>query len=575
MKYSEILANNNELSKSLKTQDPYHIAVLSNIIVTQFKEIFEYNLRKTGINAQAEIGDYDNILQDSEKFKNHNLVILFWELSNLIDGLQYKSEILDNDKIDELINKTKSEIDFVFNNLNETSAVIMNKFSAMAFNSNVLKGNNLDKICYELNLHLETQKRQNIILVDIEKVLANLSVSNSIDYRYFYSSKALFTIDFLKVYSEFILPIPLSLNGKSKKALIFDCDNTLWKGILGEDGPTNIGVSSSQKGSTPFEEIQTLAKAKSNEGIIIGLCSKNNLEDVNEVLESHQGMILKNQDITIKMVNWKDKVSNLTELAKKLNIGIDSLVFIDDSDFEINFVRENLAGITCMQVPTKLSEYPIKFRKYLNYFFNVSSTQEDLKRVSLYKTQEQREAGKSSFSNLENYLKSLKMEIDLLIDEPSSVSRMSQMTQKTNQFNLTTKRYTENEITQFINSDKKLIIAIAVKDKYGESGITGLSIVNIDKEIANLDTFLMSCRIIGRNIEYAFFNQLISLLKRRAIKTIRAKYTKTLKNEQVRNFYEKLGFTVISDDNETKKYSMNCDQYNYQNVNYIRINNGK
>lgn len=445
LKYSEILSLNKELCINLKSS-PYKITVLSNIIVHQLKEILEYLLRSEGINADVMIGDYDNIVQDSFKYKDSDLIIIFWELSDIIDGLQYKIELFDDNQLNAILKEIKSEIDLVLNNLKNTSLVLFNKFTSIQFSNSNINKNNLDKLALKLNQYLEEQVLTNAELVDIEKVIVKVGINSSLDLRYYYSSKALYTIEFFKTYAEYIKPFIMSANGKSKKAIIFDCDNTLWKGILGEDGFDNIEMSTKTKDGAIFSEIQCIALSLNKQGILIGLCSKNNPGDVNQVIKSHPDMKLREEHITINKSNWSDKITNLRQIAKELNIGFDSIVFIDDSSFEVNLIREKLPEITVLQVPERLYYYPKMLRENIGLFYNLSFTVEDKNKTQIYRQQVKRESVKNEFSNIEDYLASLELGMTIYEDDNSIIPRMSQMTQKTNQFNLTTKRYTEGDI---------------------------------------------------------------------------------------------------------------------------------
>ena len=289
IKYTDLLKLNSEYTKTLP-EKKYKVSVLSNIIVAQLNNILEYNLRIDGVPATLSTGDYDNIVQDSQKYKDSNTIIIFWELCNIIDGLQYKIELSNNHQFDEIFEKTKLEIDLVLKNLEKTSLVLINKFTSLPFSSFNIRVNHLDKLADQLNNYLEKKILSNIRLFDIDKVIASIGVTNSLDLRYYYSSKALYTVNFFKAYAEYVKPLIMSANGKAKKAIIFDCDNTLWKGILGEDGFDSIEMSAATKDGSIFAEIQLMALALNKQGILIGLCSKNNLEDVNEVIESHQDM---------------------------------------------------------------------------------------------------------------------------------------------------------------------------------------------------------------------------------------------------------------------------------------------
>ena len=565
MKFSEIIKNN----KILKTQlsnELYPIAILSNIMVHQIKDIGEYALRLEGINCHIDLGDYDNILQDSIKYKNVKVIIIFWELYNLFDGLQYKIELLTNEEFQDIINKVKLEIDMVLNNLKNVPLILINEFSTLIFEPYALHQTRLSELSAILNEYIKSKISTNIKIIPIDKIISRISIQKSIDLRYYYSSKTFYSIDLYKEYFDYIRPIFLAVNGKSKKALIFDCDNTLWKGVLGEDGFDKIKV---------YTEIQYLALELSKKGIIIGLCSKNNPNDVDEVLQDHKDMILRDKDIIIKKVNWNDKVTNLEAIAKDLNIGLDSLVFIDDSDFEINLINEKLPMVTTIQVPQREYEYSMLIRKISTLFYNPTQTDEDTNKLQMYKTQIQRKDAEETIGNIEDYLKSLNLEISVFVDDFQQISRIAQMTQKTNQFNLTTKRYTENEIQSYMNAHDTSVIAIGVKDKFGDNGIVGLSILNYVGKKAIIDTLLMSCRVLGRNIEYKFMDIIIEIAKEKKISIIQAEYIKTLKNIQVSDYYDGMGFQSELKTEDKSNYQISLDMYKTKKLNYIGVKNGK
>jgi FkbH-like protein len=576
LKYGEILRRNAKLKKTLPNIK-YELKVLSNITVSQLNEILEYSLRVEAIPAIVKSGDYDNIVQDSLKYKDSNLVIIFWELCNIIDGLHFKIELFDDQQLDAIVGKTKSEIDLVFKNLQQSSLVLFNKFTFFQFYSSSINETKLEKLSAQLNQYLADNVPENIKLVDLEKVIANVGINSSLDLRYYYSSKALYTIDFFKAYAEHIKPYIMSANGKSKKAIIFDCDNTFWKGVLGEEGLDGIEMSSSTRDGAIFSEIQSIALAINKKGILIGLCSKNNPADVDEVIKSHPDMQLRDKHITIKKVNWLDKVTNLREIAGELNIGLDSLVFVDDSCFEVNFIKEQIPEITVLQVPDRLYDYPKMLRENLALFYNLSFTEEDKQKVGIYKQQVQRETIKKEFSDIEGYLSSLGLKLTIFEDDKSIIPRMSQMSQKTNQFNLTTKRYTEGDIRSFIANNDTRIFAFSVSDKFGDSGVTGLCIINIDgnNKVANINTLLMSCRVIGRDIEYAFMDYLIHYIKDREINMVKAKYIQTQKNEQVKGFFDKCSFSLDGSTEIEKNYVLNIEDYKPKQIHYIEVIDGR
>lgn len=570
--FSEILRFNQEFSKA-NGQPNYFIKIISNVTVNQLCPVMKYSLISKGINADVSVANFDNVVQDSLEFNTSDLVILFWELCNLLNGFQYKSNTLNSDELDQVIQRFKNEIDLVFNNLNNTKLVLVNKFSTQLFNYQLLKTNNFDIVCEELNKYLITKARPNIIIIDIEKIYFNISIDKAINLRDYYLSKSLYTIEFYKKYSQFILPIISSILGKSKKALILDCDNTLWNGILGEDGEDGIEMSGTTRKGVYFEEIQYIVKDLVNKGIIVGLNSKNNEADVDQVVNGHPDFVLKSEDIVIKKVNWQDKVSNLKEIARDLNIGIDSLVFIDDSEFEINLVNKMLPEVLTIKVPKTLYEYPEALRSSLSQFYNLSETDDDKKRIKSYLLQSFREKEKVQFSNIQEYLESLDLEITLFENSSKLTSRLAQLTQKTNQFNLTTKRYLDLEVENIINSDRSIAYSINVKDKFGDFGITGLAFVHLANQEAYIDSLLMSCRVLGRNIELKFLDAILNDLKLKGFHTIYATFVPTNKNGQVKDFYDEFGFTLLEEKKGTKEYMLKSTNYESKKINFIRVHN--
>jgi FkbH-like protein len=575
LKYSEILRNNAALAKTLPA-DTYAVALLSNVTVLQLKDVLEYSLRSSGIPAVVTVGDYDNIVQDSAKFRESQAVVVFWEPCNFIDGLQYKIELYEPREVDAVLDKIKAEIDFVFANVAKTSLVLFNEFTAIPF-SRAGDGNRtkLEELCARLNAYLRERAPRNVKIVDLERVIARTGAGAAVDMRYFYSSKALYSVDFYKRYAEHVKSYLRSANGKAKKVIVFDCDNTLWKGVLGEEGFDGIEMSTETKDGGIFAEVQSIALALNAAGVLICLCSKNNPADVDNVLESHPSMQIRERHVAARRVNWADKASNLRELARELNVGLDSFVMVDDSSFEANLIREQLPEVTMLQVPARLHEYPQMLRDNSGLFYNLSSTREDANKAEMYKEQSLRDADRESFADIDSYLASLGMKLTIYRNDPSIVPRMAQLTQKTNQFNLTTKRYTEQDILAFIDDGRSAVFAFGVSDKFGDSGITGLCIVKVDEAHAVIDSFLMSCRIIGRNIEYAFMDTLVSYLNERDVSSVAAQYLETAKNGQVREFFDRCSFSLDRATAGERGYSLRTADYAPRQIGYVEISNGR
>lgn len=573
LSYTEILQLNKELSKE-KYYNEFSAKILSNVTVNSFREIVEYSLRLKKINPIIEIGNFDNIVQDSVDSCNHNLVFVFYDVLNIVDNISSYFELLDEDSILEVEQKIKSEIELILINLRTTPTVIFNTFSSASIVSPFVNITKLEKFVQVLNNYLYNLTAKNLVIVNIEKIIFELGRAQAFDFRFYQSSKAPYTISFFKSYIRAIESTILKVTGKGKKAIIFDCDNTLWKGVVGEDGIENIQMAASNSYSKAFYDVQCIAKYLSKNGILVGLCSKNNFSDVDEVIDKHKDMILSNEDIIIKKVNWNDKVTNLQEIASELNIGVDSLLFVDDSDYEINLVKERLPDLKTFQVPKNSYLYKNELLNFIYQNTSLVVSNEDLKKTEQYKEQLVREIDKNNFDSIDNYISSLKIKLDIYKDDFSQIPRISQLTQKTNQFNLTTFRYTETEIEEYMSSSNKHIFTASVSDKFGDSGLTVVCIVFIDnnKAHATIDTFLMSCRIIGRNIEFVFIDQVFQFFKSIGVKIINSKFIKTAKNNQVSFFYDKIGFSISNDKDNKKEYMLDMDEYQNSIIDYIEIN---
>lgn len=575
LKFFEIIKLNKELASSLKT-DIYKISLISNVIINQLKEIIEYNLRLEGINAVANTGDYDNIIQDSIKFNKNNLVLVFWELCNLSEGIYYSIDSYNEVQLKEFIDYKKAEIDLVINNLKNTPLVLFNEFSSSPFTNNNTQNSNYDILMAELNSYLRSQITSNIKLININKIYIENSIEHSIDFRYFYSSKALYTTSFFRSYTQLVKPFIMSVKGKSKKVLIFDCDNTLWNGILGEDGFENIEMSTNSKKGIYFNEVQKIAISLNKKGVLLGLCSKNNEIDVQNVIDKHPDFQIGNNSLIIKKINWLDKASNIREIAEELNVGLDSIVFVDDSPFEVEYIKSQLPQVTVIKVPKILSDYPKMINKASQLFYNVSFSKEDVSKTVMYQQNIKRKSLENKFENIDDFLTSLEIKVDVIENDLMNIPRISQLTQKTNQFNLTTKRYTENEINAFMLSDEYLVYSFRVSDKFGDNGITGLSILKINDMECIIDTFLMSCRIIGRKIELAFMNLLIEKLKQKGFSSVSASYIKSQKNNQVNDFYLNFNFKETSVEDLKTNYKLETNNFKSNKLKHIKINlNGK
>jgi FkbH-like protein len=323
----------------------------------------------------------------------------------------------------------------------------------------------------------------------------------------------------------------------TKKCIVLDLDNTLWGGIVGEDGQDGIALSLSHPGAS-FVAFQQAILDMYNRGVILAINSRNNFDDAMNVIRTHPNMILKEPHFAAVRINWNDKATNIAELARELNIGLDSMVFFDDDPTNRATVRAMLPEVEVPELPDNPEEYA-KFFLSLPYFPTSAITDEDKMRGSLYVTERLRMEAEKSFPSREDFLKNLGLEIRFFEDDPSAVARLAQMTGKTNQFNVNKIPMTEEEMTERIAHPGYKVFHASVADRFGEHGITNLAIAKTDDNEWKIEHFLMSCRVIGRGIEDAFLSAIAESARKEGVQRISITFVPSEKNAPAKEFVEK------------------------------------
>ncbi|MCX6272523.1 MAG: HAD-IIIC family phosphatase [Bacteroidetes bacterium] len=420
------------------------------------------------------------------------------------------------------------------------------------------------------------KQHKNIKIIDFYDFTARFSMSQLIDWKFYYLSKMPLNPKLSGPFKQWFTIQTDAIGMKRKKCLVLDLDNTLWGGILGEDGIYGVKSGGEYPGNA-FLDFQKSLLELNKTGIILTICSKNNEADVVELWEKNPDILIKRDHITIYRINWNNKVENITEIIAELNIGPDSVVYIDDNPSERELVKQFLPMIETPEFPSQPYLLPAFIKEITERYFRIYQiTEEDRLKTRQYQENVMRNNYEQGFSDFTAYLSSLQMELEMKEVQAGNIPRIAQLTQKTNQFNLTTKRYTESEIQAFI-AQGHTIFSLRVSDKFGEHGITGLIIVQKTENeyTVEIDTFLLSCRILGKGIAEAFAYTVFSKLKIQGIKTILASYVPTNKNEQVNDFYDKLGFEIIDKqftEEGIKKYSIDLTKHNFEIKPYYKIN---
>ena len=386
----------------------------------------------------------------------------------------------------------------------------------------------------------EIKKINSVTRLDLDLCLRKVGAQNAVDLPKWFLYRQPYTLKFWDAISEQINRTLFATKFAAKKALILDCDNTLWGGIIGEDLLDGINISDDFPGSV-FKTFQKQVLSLKNQGMFIALLSKNNEEDVWEVFDKHDDMILKRDDISAWEINWESKAKNIEKIAKWLNISTDSMVFVDDNPSEIEEMKSLHPEVVSLFVPQddivniiNLLKKPYLFEKL--FLTNEDKSRTNMARVELLRKKESVTTSPSEFlNNLQ-----LKVEVNILQD--IELTRAAQLINKTNQFNLTTIRRDKEQLKILNNSKNVDIFTLRVSDKFGDYGLVGVAIVQRDQSHPYIDTFLMSCRVLGKNIETAFLSEVLRIQFNLGKNKIFGKYYPTLKNKLVSNFYRQHGF---------------------------------
>ena len=400
----------------------------------------------------------------------------------------------------------------------------------------------------------------NVKVFDYSEFTRRYSVTDLIDWKFFFISQMginpKLTKDFQAWWQRKLDGVAL----KRKKCVVLDLDNTLWGGVLGEDGISGVKIGGDYPGKA-FLLFQKLLLQLSQSGVVLTVCSKNNEQDVLDVWEKNPFIVLKKEHFAAYRINWKDKASNI-------NIGLDSFVFIDDNPTERELIKQMLPMVSVPEFPTQPYELPVFFQQLVDQYFKVYSiTEEDKKKTEQYKANAARTQAQHSFADFSDFLESLDIQISIEAANEFNIPRIAQMTQKTNQFNLTTKRYTDADVKKFL-ADGWKIWCIGVSDKFGDNGITGCIMVNNN----TIDTFLLSCRILGKGIEEAFMTAIMKCLSDNGVGKLYAEYIPTAKNVQVENFYEKMQFNVtVKELDGSKRYEIDLRNMDLSIKDYYHI----
>lgn len=548
-----------EFNKYIKTnpKPTLKIALLSTFTIKGLKEVISLEASKSRIDIEVYTGAYGQIIQeflneDSNLISfSPDITFIVWDRDTLFGDYviePYEMNVMERRNfIDNKLKEINNYIEIFLNKIKGT--IVINNLEIPSYSPLGILENKQEFGLYEsvryINSEIDKLARikNNLYIYDYDTFLNKYGKNHIVDNKMYYLADMKLSMEMIvnlgKEYTTYIF----AMKGKTKKCLVLDLDNTLWGGIVGEKGITGIKLSPNYEGKA-YYEFQKYIQALSNRGVILAINSKNNYEDAMNVIRNHKYMILRENSFASVRINWQDKATNIMEIAKELNIGLDSIVFIDDDRVNCDLVNKMLPMVKTICLDGNPANY-VNLMKNLQCFNQLIYTAEDRNKTKQYQSQKARNDLKEKIGSIEEYIKSLEIKVNFYRLSEENINRISQLTLKTNQFNLTNKRYQTEELIELQDNKKAVIECINVEDKFGDNGISGVIIYYVLNENVVIDTMLLSCRVMGRNIEKEYFLRLEEYCRSNGLHKIIGKYVRSDKNKPVEKLYERYGFKEL------------------------------
>lgn len=529
--------------------------------------------------AQITLGGFNQYLQyvlndTSELYASRpDIVIIALRLEDMAPKL-FESSIFEKDVLSFIESEVLNTIESIVKSIKQKTAshIIINNFAMPEFPGagiyDYQTKSSLLNFVRDINLKLLELKEiySGVYINDVDYMVTKKGLDNLLDRRMWYVAKNPYNSNYYLGLAEEYAKIIRAIYGMAKKCIVLDLDNTLWGGIVGEDGFNGIKLGESYPGKC-YKDFQRELLKLTQRGVILAVNSKNNYDDAMEVINGHPDMVLREENFACIKINWNDKATNILEISRELNIGLDSMVFIDDNPVECELVKERLPMVMTYLMPDDPILF-VDFARGIDCFEKLDITEEDLNRTNMYRAQIKRASLQSQFESLEDFYRNLDMAITVKGASDFYIPRISQLTQKTNQFNLTTRRYTEEDVRSMAKDGRHRIYAFDVKDKFGDYGIVGLVIIEeLNDREWFIDTFLLSCRVMNRKVEDAMMSFVCEQALKSGIETVWGEYIPTKKNMPAKDFYRNLGFTEIDG-----RYCLNVKEAGISCPDYFKMN---
>lgn len=536
------------------------IAILSSFTINGLEETLRVKCAEKNIECITYLGEYNQYQQEILN-QNGNLYkfdpdvcFLIIDIRNILGNLFYFPYSISIEERKNYVASKVLEIKKLVESFTAvtTSKLVISNFHIPSYSPygifETKSEYGFHQMIQDLNdkLNLAFVSSTSVYVYDFDRFVSRFGEENIFDYRQFLVGDIKITFDSIPHLANQLMSYVIGHLGISKKCIVVDLDNTLWGGIVGEDGFNGIKLGPEPPGNT-FMEFQKVLLSLHQRGIILAVNSKNNRDDAIKVIKEHPYMVLREDHFASLRINWDDKVVNMKEIARDLNIGLDSIAYLDDDPVNRAYMRVSIPEILTVELPQDTSLYT-KTIKDMNEFSVLNITHEDTQRGKMYLEQRKRTDLEQSTPDLQSFLEQLDLKVMIKKADDFTMPRISQLTLKTNQFNLTTKRYQESDIKKLAEDQKYLVGCAQIEDKFGNNGITGVFIVRKDdpKEWF-IDTFLLSCRVMGRDVEKGIMGHIINKAKESGAHKIKAQFVPTSKNKPIENFLPNCGFQKEGD----------------------------
>ncbi len=557
---------------------PKRVAILSGATVGEIEAILRIFLIEKGIEPTFFVGEYgrfyEDLVFDDGTLKEFAPDIIYIHIS--VKNLEFPPFSLEEKKADEFAKQEFRRFETAINAaLSFGCPVICNNFELPLYRPSGngearFAGGNVRYIGRMNTLLAQLAAENNIYINDINYLSSYHGLANWHDETAWFAYKYPFAPRMIPFVCHSISAIVGAIFGKTKKSLILDLDNTLWGGVIGDDGVEGIEIGNESPIGMAHLELCKYALRLKEQGVMLAVCSKNEHDIALSGFERDE-MPMKPDDFVNIKANWNPKSENIKELLGEINIGSDAAVFLDDNPAERHIVRGEIEDIVVPQL-SQVDNFVSTVDKY-NLFEVASLTADDLKRTEFLRANIERNRQQGEFANYGEYLKSLNMTAKIVSVGGGNLERVTQLVNKTNQFNMTTRRYTETEVDTLSKDSAYLTLCASLSDRFGDNGIVSVLFANVSGSECEIELFIMSCRVFKRELEFAMVDTLVGELIKRGVKTLKGVFIPTKKNKPCSDFYEKVGFSPTTSNEERSEYLLEIADYSQMSKNIVIENN--